>query len=238
MTQTLRHFSHGIVAAALVQFLCAASAHAFTILGSDVPAGVSNAVVGDVVFQSSPRVFAHKAGLGFTGLGVKGGSVGGEIDLKNEWITITFAAPVVLQEIVLGHLFQSGNRGDTVSEVARVQVLDHADLFLAGDLSVITGTSATWSAPGGGAATNLSPGLNGHGGLWSIADPFGALAVTKIKLHAVQVGRGTGASNSDFSFVSVSGAPQGQPVPEPGTALLVGAGVAGFAAAGRRRQSV
>jgi hypothetical protein len=230
--KTLR-FTRGLGAAILLQAACAVSAHALTIKAADVPAGVSSATVKGVAFESAPRAFQHKSNLGFTGLGIRGGYVDGEIDLDGESITIRFGEPTVLSDLVLGHLFKNGNFGDTVSEVARVEVLDTPGKFLAGDLSVITGTTATWSAADGGAVTNLSPGLDDHGGLWSIANPFGNLAVKTLKLYAVQVGGKKDASNSDFSFGSLTGGVQ--PVPEPGTALLLGAGIIGLAAAGRAR---
>lgn len=215
--------------------LLAGPAGAFSVSASDVPAGVSSALVGDILFESSPRVFAHKSNLGFTGLGVKNGHVNGEIDGKGESITVTFAAPVILSEIVLGHLFAVGNYGDQVSEVARIEVLGAADTFVAGDLGVVTATTATWSGSDG-AVTNLSPGLQGSGGLWAIADPFGTLAVEAIRFYPITVGSAKKAHNSDFSFVSLSGAAApGTAVPEPGTAALLGLGLGGLAVAGRRR---
>lgn len=221
----------GLAAAAFAQILCAAAADALSIDAADVPGGVSSATVAGVLFESSPRVFAQKSSPGFTGLGVKGGFVEGEIDLNGESITITFPEPVVLSQLVLGYLFKSGNFGDTVSEVARVRVLDMPDVFVGGDLSVVTGTSATWSGPGGGAVTNLSPGTNSGHGVWTIADPFGDLAVRKLRLSAVQVGPRASSSNSDFAFGSLTG----RVVPEPGTALLLGCGLVGLAASFRRR---
>lgn len=230
----MRPFSRLLGFAFPAALLLAGPSGAFSVSASDVPAGVSSAMVGDILFESSPRAFAHKSNLGFTGLGVKGGYVSGEIDGKGESITVTFAAPVILSEIVLGHLFAVDNYGDQVSEVARIEVLGTADAFVAGDLSVVTGTVATWSGSDG-VVTNLSPGLEGSGGLWAIADPFGTLAVQAIRFHPITVGSARKAHNSDFSFVSLSGAAAGTAVPEPGTAALLGLGLGGLAVAGRRR---
>lgn len=226
MQRLARFLVLGLVAASCF----AGTARALGVSAADVPAGVTSATIGDVLFESSSRPFAHKSNHGFVGLGVKDGFVDGEIDGKGEAITVTFAEPVVLSEIVLGYLFKKGNYGDKVNEVARIEVLGASGPLFSGELSVVTGTTATWSGSGG-AVANLSPALDGSGGLWAVADPFGNLAVEKIRFLPVAVGSAAGAKNSDFSFVSLTGTV----VPEPGTAALVAAGLVGLACAGRRR---
>ena len=231
--RTLSRLGRAVAIAAFAQIVCAASAGALTIGASDVPDGVSSATVSGVVFESSPRVFSHKSKPGFTGLGVKNGYVDGEVDLKGESLTIRFAEPLVLDQLVLGFLFKKGNFGDVVSEVARVRAVTADGHTVVGDLAVLTGTTASWSGPGGGPVTNVSPGTNAGNGVWAIADPFGDLAIRQLRLSAVKIGCKDGSSNSDFAFGSLT-ASAPVPVPEPGTLALLGCGLAGLAATRRR----
>lgn len=184
--------------------------------------------------SSTPRNFKSKTLNGFTGLGVAGGYVDGEIDLQNsERITFTFDTPQRLDELTLAFLFKDGNFGDTVSEVARIQLA--VDGFVAGDLSVITNTTATWSGAGGGPVTNLSPGNESGAGVWKIANPFGNMAVTSFSMYALLVGGPNAtpsSANSDFSFVSM----KTSDVPVPASLMLLGTGVLGLGFL-RRRQN-
>ena len=136
--------------------LAGAGAQVLTILYTHLSDGTDTAsVVGEWTAASSPRHFQFKTLDGFSSTGVAGGFVDGEVDLDSEYIEFSFPNPEVLSEIVLAFLFKNGDCGDGVSEVARLRI--SATSFLAGDLSVITLTSATRSGVGG-AVTNLSPG--------------------------------------------------------------------------------
>jgi len=148
-------------------------------------------------------------------VGISDGCVDGEIDVSGGGIIITFDTPFILSDLELGLLFKSGNRGDTVNEKAKI-VADGTAYYL----TVIDGYTADWT--GSGSVTNLSPGLNGHNGLWQISNPFGNTPVSKLEFYAVQQGSG-GAADSDFGIYQV----QGAVVPIPSTILLLGSGLIG-----------
>lgn len=212
-------------------FAMASTANALTINWNDLTDGANAAAGPGWAATASPRPFDQKSLNGFSGTGVEGGFVTGEIDLDGESITINFDDPQHLDDITVAFLFKDGNFGDTVSEVARLTI--SASPFIAGDLSVITPTLATWSGPGGGPVVNVSAGDESGAGVWTILDPFGNMQVTSITLTALQVGSPppSGAANSDFAFNQLNSSP----VPEPVSAGLLGAALAGFAVARRRK---
>lgn len=216
-------------AAAAMLLGAASSASALTIAAGDLPSGVGS-VAGAGWTASSSRNFQSKTVNGVTATGLAAGFVGGEIDLDGEAITITFATPQRLDSISLAFLFSSGNFGDTVGETARLSTPSAS-----GDLAVLTATTASWSGPGG-SVLNVSPGNSGGAGLWTILDPFGAIAVTSLTLRALQVGAGpAGSANSDFSFSRLeASAPPPVAIAEPLSAVLLGAGLGGLALFRRR----
>lgn len=212
-------------------FGMASTANALTINWNDLTDGASNASGAGWTATATPRPFDQKTLNGFSGTGIEGGFVAGEVDLDGESITINFDAPQRLDSITLAFLFKDGNFGDGVSEVARLRI--STSPFIAGDLSVITPTTATWSGLGGGPVVNVSPGDESGAGVWTILDPFGNMQVSSITMTALLVGSPppSGSANSDFAFNQLNSTP----VPEPVSAGLLGAALAGFAVARRRK---
>ncbi|RJP24792.1 MAG: PEP-CTERM sorting domain-containing protein [Deltaproteobacteria bacterium] len=182
---------------------------------------------------SGPRNMQTKTVNGWTGLGVEGGFVPGEVDLKDsEWITIRYRTPVMLDHIMLGFLFPNGQYGDTVNEKAKIRFS-----YLYGNETVVKfeqlvatgGGTANWS--GVGVVSNLSLGAAPYSGVWRIDSPF-ENPVTSLKFSASQNGGSISSGNSDFSIVEVAPV---APVPEPSTLVLLGGGLVGLASWGRKK---
>jgi hypothetical protein len=218
----------------LVLCLGAGFAAAATINASDLTTGSTTVNIGWATATADPRAFQGKTLAGYYGVGIKDGYVDGEIDLAGESIRIDFKSPTIISQITLGFLFQAGNYGDVVSEVASVQYSDTPN-WAADYLSAQTATQANWSGPG--TVTNLSPGVQPDAGVWRINNPFGNQAVSFLEFTPVQVGgpkAPTDNRNSDFAFMSLSGTTA---TPEPSTWSMLGLSLTGLAAAIRRRSS-
>ena len=204
---------------------CAYAAQAGSIEYSDIPQNTNHADLLldgiDIDVDSSPRDFIYKTTNGTTGVGVKHGSVNGEID-NDEYIEFTFETPVYVTSFSVGQLYASGNFGDNPDEVAMLLTSDAGSF----ELTVTSETTATWS--GAGLASNVSIANNSGGGEWLVSGGslFGA-PVTSVKFASGNPG---GGQLSDYTFVSMGF----RKVPAPGTLAI--SGIAGCAFARRRRR--
>jgi len=215
------------------------TAQAWEITASDLTDGEMTAQEAGVwEATAGPRPFEHKTynvgGKSFTGVGIEGGFVDGEIDIKGEeFIAIDIFELTKISEITLGFLFEDGNHHDTVDEVAVIDYWDTNDVQYTATLSVVhtnAGLTASWSNLDGTAT--IVPGFAGlqnKGGLWQILNPFGDMLVKKVVFRANNdQGPGVVANQgSDYVLVSVN-------VPEPSTVLLLGGGLLGLVAFGRK----
>jgi len=207
-------------------------AGAFTISEAELPDAGNHVDLGFAQVDAVGNVFERKVGGTVTGVGIAGGYVGGEIDTAGEAIVFTFSEASVITSLDLTYLFQSPNHEDAADEAARI-LARVGDATYEGILQVVDGTSATWSFAGGGAVTTVSvPTLAGEG-WFSVANPFGALAIDALQLLPVDASGDADYRNADYAFVGLAG----RPIPEPGTVLLLGAGLAGLAVTGRRRRA-
>lgn len=222
-TNALRSFAAGASLA-----LMPMSASALTISASDLPSGESVVVLPDVTVTADPSSFLHKSIAGFDIVGIAGGYENGEIDLTDEAIVFEFGASQYVVSLDLGALFAAVEEDDVYNEQARALVYSGQDIYEY-ILSVVDGTTAVWSGPG--TVSNLSPATFGNAAVWSIANPFGNLAVDKLVLTAIGPADPMDYRNNDYGFVSLAT----RPIPEPGTLSLMGLGLAGLALAGRKR---
>ncbi len=184
---------------------------------------------------------------GTTGVGVYGdpskehGS-SEELDYGEE-ITASLATAEVIKSIELAFMYQPGEWDDGVFEVAEVTAGGKT-----GTLAVTGDETATWTYDGKETLLSaLSPSVEGGGGLYSILNPFGNIAVDTIVFNSFFHGDEGQKKNEDkcgstltsecgaFSDYSIAGISTAS-VPEPG--LMLGLGVVGGAMyASRRRRA-
>jgi len=202
-----------------------------TINASGFTVGQSTASFTGATVTATGGTFTKVTSVGTaptTVVGISGGFVATEADMNGEFFTINFSGSgAVVTEVTLGLLFKKDQWGGVADEQARLKP-STGDCSTLNCLLSADGTFKNLTT----GVTTLSSGLEGDGGIFKIANPFGTTAITKLDLLPFNVG-GVGGANSDFGLVSITYTTT--VVPEPGTLTLVGLGSLGLALAGRRK---
>jgi len=202
------------------------------IVGGPLPPGVSFSSVGGAI--DAKAGFAPYTGAGVSGL------TAGEID-PGESITGSFATPGQFSFFQLMVLFDGPEYNDT-EEIAKVTATLFGGGTLVGTLSTdyisdANGLTAYWSLPG--TVSNISPATASGAGVWRVDNPFGSALITDLKFESVSnllpggecPNSGGCTNDSDYAIESLGY----EPVPEPGTLLLIGSGLLGLTRVRRRR---
>lgn len=158
----------------------------------------------------------------------------GEIDV-GEYIDAKFTiagshgtenAGIFIKSFTLGLLFDGPEYHDH-NEVAQVT----ATLFGGGSLTytfTATGTqSGIWSGNTGSFA-NLSPAIDGRGGIWRIDNPFGNVRVSGLSFTSINTEKCI--NGSDYTLIGISA------VPEPETYAMMLVGLAGIGFVARKKK--
>ena len=218
--------------AALGLSLAPITAGAFTIDTTDIPSFTTFVDLGYATATAGGGEFIHKVSGGYDSVGVFSGYEYGEIDLSGpESITFAFTEAQIVTELSLGKLYAALEEDDVYDEQALVTATFADGSSASYVLAVTSGTTAAWT--GAGTVSNVSPGLFGMGGVWSLADPFGSAAVKAITLSPIGPDMPASYRNNDYGFVSLSTTA----VPESETMALMSLGLAGLALMGRKRAS-
>jgi hypothetical protein len=228
--------SKTLVAAAL----SVASVGAFadvTVLGSTFSGASQSTALGTFsayTFGNAAGEFGTKTQDGVTGVGVKDGASGNELDIGQSIVGV-FTQSYNLSQFTLGLLFDGPEYRD-VQEQAQISVKytgsnSFTDYVLTAVRSA-TGTTATWT--GLGSVVSIKPALDGKGGVWSVLNPFGNAKIDEIKFAAIpgiSAGGCTGTcdNQTDYTLVSVTAVPE----LETYAMMLAGLGLMGTIA--RRR---
>lgn len=224
-------FAKTLAVAAIATLAATAANASITVQGASFGTGSTyNSPIGTFSAVGGTGNFGQKTQGGYTGTGVQGGAAGAEIDIGEAIVGNFGSVGVGFSQIVLGLLFNGPEYGDT-NEVAKIGVT-YADNTTDSFTFTATGnTSAIWS--GAGTWANLSPAINGKGGVWAINNPFVTKLVKSLTFTAVAgacVETATCTSQSDYTLVSVTA------VPEVETSAMMLAGLGLMGAIVRRRK--
>lgn len=171
------------------------AAQAGLIGDSPLPEGIDNTSMlinnVNVSVSSFGGMFKEKSAGGFTGTGVYDGASNIEIE-NQEYLLITFDAPVLITKLSVAHLFKAHTYDDLWDESAKFETDAGTFLLIASGV-----TTADWN--GLGTVFNDSPSLHGQGGAWTVAgdDIFGG-AITSLKIMSGNPGPLT--KYGDFTF--------------------------------------
>ena len=219
----LKRLTASAAAVACLHFAC--SAHAGLLNNVTLTEGASaiDLSIDDVNINITAMggTLKNKTVFGYTGTGVSGGAVPGEID-GEQCLIFSFSQPVHITSLSIVHLFTAGNYNDQWNEVARFITNDGTY-----ELEAAGASTANWN--GFGSVTNDSPAVEGNSGAWTIAgsDIFDGPITT---LTLISGNPGSLARYSDFGFLQLTFSS----VPAPGAlALLV---LAALTASSRKRR--
>jgi hypothetical protein len=152
---------------------------------------------------------------------------------NSEMLRFTFGTASIIDNLQLGLLFDGPEYQD-YQEAAQFRVSFAGGLTQTYTLATLyspAGGDSSWNGQGSWTGSGVHDGL---AGLWSATNPFGSTGVLQIDFLAAPGSCGTArcTDQSDYLFRSISSTA----VPEPGSMLLVGAGVMGLGLLGWKRR--
>lgn len=244
----------GLCGAFVMASTSLASATTWTLNASDISTNVNSTSVNilggptvDVSVQPGRTIKGKTTQAGTQTRGTSGG-VNGEIDVSPDFFRLDFDADVFLTELRIAWLFPDGEYGDHGNEVAIFETYDENggfldDFYLAAE-SLTTGNIYTDNSlstlVAGATVTNIEIAQDGSpgpasGGVWSVtgASIFGNFDTLRLLGGDDLSVPATGAADSDFSFVSATGAAV---VPVPAALPLMLTALAGLGLAAMRRK--